>query len=60
MDTVPGDAITSAIRLAADHGDHVTPDQFKAGLAERGTTGRHRAAKSCGVTAPCGTATPVS
>ena len=23
------DAITAAIREAADHGDHVTPDQFK-------------------------------
>ena len=28
------DAITNAIRLAAEHGDHVTPDQFTAGLAE--------------------------
>ena len=28
------DAITNAVRLAADHGDHVTSDQFKAGLAE--------------------------
>ena len=28
------DAITAAVREAADHGDHVTPDQFKAGLAE--------------------------
>lgn len=28
------DAITDAVRLAADHGDHVTSDQFKAGLAE--------------------------
>ena len=28
------DAITAAVRLAADHGDYVTPDQFKAGLAE--------------------------
>ena len=28
------DAITAAVRDAADHGDHVTPDQFKAGLAE--------------------------
>ncbi|MDE2973627.1 MAG: hypothetical protein OXU64_02725 [Gemmatimonadota bacterium] len=26
------DAITAAVREAADHGDHVTPDQFKAGL----------------------------
>jgi len=28
------DAITDAVRLAAEHGDHVTADQFKAGLAE--------------------------
>ena len=28
------DAITNAIRLAAEPGDHVTPDQFTAGLAE--------------------------
>ena len=28
------DAITAAVREAADRGDHVTPDQFKAGLAE--------------------------
>ncbi len=28
------DAITAAVRHAADYGDHVTPDQFKAGLAE--------------------------
>lgn len=28
------DAITNAVRLAAEHGDHVTPDQLKAGLAE--------------------------
>ncbi len=28
------DAITDAVRLAAQHGDHVTTDQFKAGLAE--------------------------
>lgn len=27
-------AITNAVRLAAEHGDHVTSDQFKAGLAE--------------------------
>ena len=34
---VQADAITNAVRLAAehgDHGDHVTSDQFKAGLAE--------------------------
>ena len=28
------DAITAAVREALDHGDHVTPDQFTAGLAE--------------------------
>lgn len=28
------DAITDAVRQAADHGDHVTSEQFKAGLAE--------------------------
>ena len=28
------DAITAAVREAADHGDYVTPDRFKAGLAE--------------------------
>ena len=28
------DAITNAVRRAAEHGDHVTHDQFKAGLAE--------------------------
>ena len=28
------DAITDAVRLAAERGDHVTSDQFKAGLAE--------------------------
>ena len=28
------DAITAAVREAADHGDHVTPDQFRAGLAD--------------------------
>ena len=28
------DAITNAIRQAAEHGDHVTSEQFKAGLAE--------------------------
>ena len=27
------DAITNAVRLAAEHGDHVTSDQFAAGLA---------------------------
>ena len=28
------DAITEAVRQAADHGDHVTSEQFKTGLAE--------------------------
>ena len=28
------DAITNAVRQAAEHGDHVTSDQFAAGLAE--------------------------
>ena len=28
------DAITDAIRQAAEHGDHVTAEQFTAGLAE--------------------------
>lgn len=28
------DAITNAVRQAAEHGEHVTPDQFNAGLAE--------------------------
>ena len=28
------DAITDAVRLAAERGDHVTADQFKTGLAE--------------------------
>ena len=28
------DAMTEAVRQAADHGDHVTSEQFKAGLAE--------------------------
>ena len=28
------DAIANAVRLAAEHGDHVTPDQLEAGLAE--------------------------
>ena len=28
------DAITNAVRLAAERGDHVTSDQFTAGLAE--------------------------
>ena len=33
-DRTGADAITAAVREAADHGDHVTPDQFTAGLAE--------------------------
>ena len=28
------DAITDAVRLAAEHGNHVTTDQFNAGLAD--------------------------
>ena len=28
------DAVTDALRLVAEHGDHVTSDQFRAGLAE--------------------------
>ena len=28
------DAITNAVRQAAEHGDHVTSDQFAAGIAE--------------------------
>ena len=28
------DAVTDALRLVAEQGDHVTSDQFKAGLAE--------------------------
>ena len=28
------DALTDALRAAVEHGDHVTSDQFKAGLAE--------------------------
>ena len=31
------DAITDAVRLAAEHGDHVTRDQFAAGVAEMRT-----------------------
>ena len=31
------DAITNAVRLAAERGDHVTPSQFTAGLAEART-----------------------
>ena len=35
----PADAITNAVRLAAEQGDHVTSDQFKAGLAIRWMVG---------------------
>ena len=28
------DALTDALRVASEHGDHVTSDQFKAGQAE--------------------------
>ena len=31
------DALTDALRSVAEHGDHVTSDQFKAGLAEMRT-----------------------
>jgi len=34
IDPQHADALTDAIRQAADHGDHVTSEQFKAGLAE--------------------------
>ena len=30
------DAITNAVRLAAEHGNHVTSDEFKVGLAACG------------------------
>lgn len=35
MDFTPAqaDAVANAVRLAAGHGDHVTRDRFKAGLA---------------------------
>ena len=32
--SLQADAITNAVRPAAEHGDHVTSDQFKVGLAE--------------------------
>ena len=32
--SVQANAITNAVRRAAEHGDHVTSDRFKAGLAE--------------------------
>ena len=31
------DAITAAVRQAAEHGDHGTADQFRAGMAEMET-----------------------
>ena len=31
------DAVTDALRLVAEQGDHVTSDQFRAGLAEMRT-----------------------
>ena len=34
LTTAQADAITDAIRQAAEHGDHVTSEQFKTGLAE--------------------------
>ena len=34
------DAITNAVRLAAEHGDHVTSDQLKVGLAGSGNMKR--------------------
>ena len=33
IDRDHADAITDVVRQAADHGDHVTADQFTAGLA---------------------------
>ncbi len=33
IDPTHADAITNAVRQAAEHGDHVTPDQFNAGIA---------------------------
>ena len=41
------DAITNAVRLAAEQGDHVTSDQFKAGLTLSKIAGRTK----CGVRA---------
>ena len=39
-------AITHAVQQAAEHGKHVTPDEFKAGLTElRAEIGEHRAAQ---------------
>ena len=39
-------AITHAVQQAAEHGKHVTPDQFKAGVAElRAEIAEHRAAQ---------------
>ena len=37
------DATTEAVRQAADHGDHVTSEQFKAGIADCG-----RRSPACG------------
>ena len=34
IDRAHADAITDAVRQAAEHGDHVTPDAFTAGVAE--------------------------
>ena len=31
---VQAEAIANAVRQAAEHGEHVSPDQFRAGLAE--------------------------
>ena len=33
LTTAQADAIAHAVQLAAEHGDHVTPDQFNAGIA---------------------------
>ena len=39
-------AITHAVQQAAEHGKHVTPDEFKAGVAElRADIAEHRAAQ---------------
>ena len=34
IERAQADALADAIRQAAEHGEHVTSDQFKAGLAE--------------------------
>ena len=36
IDRAHADAIADAVRQAADHGDHVTADQFRAGLSGLG------------------------